>query len=400
MTGKCVAAAAAAIVPPGEERLALAPAWLVSMENGFGLKGKHWMYGARTSPAVNIHYTCTAQTEVARIWPLVLFGQYDEAAVRAEVGSPTPAAIEPSALESGAVARAAAFAATVEAADAAASAKAASQAPLSATSASTTASTASTATATSSSTAPRRLLALEIGSYANPLPPHSWARLNLVHAALGGLASLSGRVLVAPATNCSASMGRRNLAEERRPNKRRLRRAKGGGGGGGKGGGGGGGGGKGGGGGGKPEPALSSRCFWHVHTRHGVRCVLRIGHCEEIVPPDAAEAAAKAMELEPAGSKPPVVTLDLSSLAAPSPSSSVVDALAAHSTSRLVLLRLLLPPLDAPQDSPQGPRVAARWLMERAQRELVEPRLRVAMRSFRARCADLTSGPSCNNICS
>ena len=30
----------------------------------------------------------------------------------------------------------------------------------------------------------------------------------------------------------------------------------------------------------------------------------------------------------------------------------------------------------------------------------VEPRLRLAIKAFRKRCADLTSGPACNNICS
>eukprot|EP00966_Prymnesium_polylepis_P225109 5206488-Prymnesium_polylepis.1 len=65
----------------------MAPAWLVAMENGLGLKGKHWLYGATPSPAVIIHYTCTTQTEAARMWPLRLFGQWYSSAVDAELAT-------------------------------------------------------------------------------------------------------------------------------------------------------------------------------------------------------------------------------------------------------------------------------------------------------------------------
>ena len=64
---------------------------------------------------------------------------------------------------------------------------------------------------------------------------------------------------------------------------------------------------------------------------------------------------------------------------------SIVDELARHSTQRLVLLRVKLPP---------------KLPLKNEVNALVEPTLRVAMRSFRKRCADLTSGPACNNICS
>ncbi len=41
------------------ERVILAPAWLVSLENGLGHKQKHIMYGAtRPPPAVFVHFTC------------------------------------------------------------------------------------------------------------------------------------------------------------------------------------------------------------------------------------------------------------------------------------------------------------------------------------------------------
>ena len=70
-----------------------------------------------------------------------------------------------------------------------------------------------------------------------------------------------------------------------------------------------------------------------------------------------------------------------------------MGALAAHASARLVHLRVLLPPLD-------GSASSARGLMDRVQREGVEEPLRVAMKAFRRRCNDLTSGPLCNNICS
>ena len=356
----CGGAALAPVHRPGEEVIALAPAWLVAMENGFGLKGKHWLYGADPPPAVTVHYTCTTQTEAARIWPLVLFGaNWHEAAVRAEVGSPTRLAPEPRAMDRDAVARAAAAAA-------AATAAAASAAPEN--------SRVQAADALNPlPSVPRRLLALYDGTYLNPLPSRSWARLNTVHAVLGGLAALSGRILVAPVTNCTATEGRRTLgAEPRRTRRKDV----------------------------KPEPGLSSRCFWHVHTRYGVRCVLRIGHCEEIAPPREAEEAM----LSSRGSSPPVVTLDLTAAAAAlsgTGGGSVIDALAAHASDRLVFVRLILPPIDAPVPVSGNRRRAPRHgLLELVQKELVEPRLKVAIRAFRKRCADLTSGPLCNNICS
>ena len=345
------------------EKVAMAPAWLVAMENGLGLKGKHWQYGATPSPAVLVHYTCTTQTEAARVWPLRLFGHWHEVAVNAD--APTG------------------LAAAVAAGGAAA------------------------ATAPPAAKPPPQLLALVDGTLANPLPATgtSWARLNALHAVLGGLAASSGRTLVAPAINCTGVGGARHLG---RP---------------------------------KPgEPGLSGRCFWQVHSRHGARCVLRIGGCEEVATPSEAEAAEA--EARAAGVAPPVVTLDLShtematpmgggdgagalaggarggggSVGASASSLSAIDALTlpALATSRLVWLRVVLPDdgqgAFAPPPLARGGRGVGnkhaqavgvgRGLLEHIQRRVAEPRLRVAMRDFRKRCADLTSGPNCNNICS
>ena len=58
------------------------------MEQGIGHKLKHVAYGVEPSPAVVIHFTCTTQTEAARVWPLRLYGFWHRAAVReAEVAA-------------------------------------------------------------------------------------------------------------------------------------------------------------------------------------------------------------------------------------------------------------------------------------------------------------------------
>lgn len=326
------------------ERIALAPAWMVSMENGLGLKGKAWLYGATPPPAVLIHYTCTTQTEAARIWPLRLFGHWHDAAVRADAPT-TPAA--------------------------------ATNAPAAA------AASAPTQPAAPPPTGAPRIIALLGASLSNPLPPTSWVALNTYHALLGGLADLSGRSLVAPATNCSGAMGRRNISP---PPPRGARRH-----------------------GSAVAPALSSRCFWHVHHASGVRCVLRIGHCEGLATPGEAEEAIAAMKASGAAD-PPVVTLDLADALTTASAgnggdgtspgqppaavdASVVDELMRHTEARVVLVRVRLPPTQAAA----RPAVTAR---ARAVGALLEPRLRVAVKAFRSRCADLTSGPACNNICS
>lgn len=319
------------------ERIALAPSWLVSMENGLGLKGKHWLYGATPPPAVLIHYTCTTQTEAARIWPLRLFGHWHAAAVHADANLPEEV-VTPSAQRGR---RSAVL-----------SSPTASAAP------------------GSSASAPIRLLALEGASLESPLSPGTWGALNLYHALLGGLATLSGRTLVAPATNCTGTGDRRTISNLHHLTRAARRRHA------------------------RNEPALSGRCFWQVHSSHGVRCVLRIGRCTELATPTEGEQGEAAMRR--AGRAPTVVTLDLNSV-----TTSVIDELQRHADDPLVLLRVRLPASEVRGDGGAAlPSARKASLLDRVQRELVDPRLRAAMRGFRARCADLTSGPVCNNICS
>ena len=316
---------------PAHETVALAPAWVIALEQGFGLKGKHWLYGATPPPTAIVHYTCTTQTEDARIWPLRLFGSWHAQAVEAELGSTAQASTAASAIAwPGEAAR---------------------------------------------HRARPRLIALADATYENPLPARSWARLNLVHGLLGGLASLSGRTLVAPATNCTGARGDRFVSPTRGPRSRS-----------------------------KSNPPLSSRCFWHVHSPHGVRCVLRLGHCTAVAAPGEAEAARSAMAA--AGKTPAVITLDWrhlssdatgrSTLAAPR--TDALDRLTAQplADEELVLVRLLLS--DDDLTAPPGA------LLERVRKHAhggaVELRLRTAIKAFARQCPDLVSGPACNNICS
>lgn len=178
------AAAAGSLVPPSAgtaaavERMVLAPAWLVAMENGIGHKLKHVAYGATPAPAALLHYTCVQQTESARIWPLRLLGGWrgEEAPSRGGEVVAAP-----------------------------------------------------------------RLLGLVGATLDAPLTPPPWAELNALHLLLGGLAAAAGgRRPVLPALNCSGAAG-----GPLRPSR------------------------------------LSNRCFWHVPTAQGARCVLRIGWCDE-----------------------------------------------------------------------------------------------------------------------
>jgi hypothetical protein len=162
-----------------DERIAVAPAWLVAMENGLGLKGKAWQYGATPPPAELVHYTCTTQTEAARIWPLRLFGHWHAHAVQTELDSAqrTTTTTQLAASAAPATANAAAAAPVVPAATAAAS--------------STAAAAALAASSAPPPAPPVRLLALAEGMLAHPLAADSWARLNLMHALVGALGELT-----------------------------------------------------------------------------------------------------------------------------------------------------------------------------------------------------------------
>lgn len=155
-----------------------------------------------------------------------------------------------------------------------------------------------------------------------------------------------------------------------------------------------------------------------MHSAHGVRCVLRIGHCAELATPTEAARAEAAMAS--AGTTPTVVHVDLSAHDGASPiGAAAVDALlataAAPAAAPLVLVRLTLPPLSSLPPSAQDgatsrehqrlldhlaghPRGGGRAVAARGVR--LDPRLRDTLRAFRRRCVDLSSGPNCNNICS
>ena len=356
------------------ERVMLAPAWLVAMENGIGHKGKHWLYGATPPPALLVHYTCTTQTEAARAWPLRLFGHWHEAAVSREAGA---AVMDAGATGGEGVADdvAARGASTQFGGPVAAVAPHAMVPP-------------------PPPPPPRWLLALVDGTLAHPLPPLAWGTLNAIHAVLGALASLSGRTLVAPAINCTGVADRKKIEApemRRRPGQPKARGL-----------------------------GLSTRCFWHVHSPHGVRCVLRIGGCGDLAAPHEVEEAAAATASRGAATSS-VVHLDLSGESESVAGTRGVEALLAHtaplapaaaakvlaSSASLLYIKLTLPAADrhATADS-SGDREHQRLLDHllgrgrRAPAVAIDPRLRDALQAFRRRCHDLSNGPTCNNICS
>ncbi len=331
----------------GSERVLLAPPWLVAMENGLGHKLKHVAYGATPSPTALIHFTCTTQTEAARIWPLRLYGYWHALAVRGA---------ERAALAAGAV--------EVAAAGGGVSSGSGRGAPWPS----------------------PRLIALADGTLERPLALLPWATLNAMHGVLGALATLTRRSLVMPALNCTGvADGRLGAAR------------------------------------------LQSRCFWHLQPVAGqVRCVLRIGSCEEpaLATPTELSERVRAMPRAPR-----VVSLNLAAPIAP----AVVDSLDTPSPSTklarpdddgVLLVSLTLPrPVDADGEAERGGRAArdrgadrgrrgrsrldpnAQSVLDAASRNAApHSRLASELRAFRHRCSDVTrraKGPNeCNNICS
>ena len=258
------------------ERLMLAPPWLISADNSLGHRYKHWLYGSRPAPCALLHFVCVATHEAARILPMRLFGHWHEAAVAAEVS-----ALEASRLKRDPSAQ-----------------------PLD--------------LGPSGAAAPGRrlLLALEPGTFDTPLRPAPWDELNVLYAALGGLAALAGRVAVLPVFNCSG-------VED-----------------------------------GFLQPgALPSRCFWHVHrspsrpTAWGdrtVRCVFRLGSCAEdaVAPPSELEEALAASAMAGGEVPPPLLEVPLHSLAAARAAAAVVSDLTGprYRDAKVVRVRLRLPP--------------------------------------------------------
>jgi hypothetical protein len=62
-----------ATLPP-PERLLLAPPWLISADNALGHRYKGWMYGARPSPCVLLHFVCVGEARGIRSHPAASAG--------------------------------------------------------------------------------------------------------------------------------------------------------------------------------------------------------------------------------------------------------------------------------------------------------------------------------------
>jgi len=213
-----------------------------------------------------------------------------------------------------------------------------------------------------------RRLALVDATYESPLAPRPWPQLNALHAALGALAELAGRVAVLPALDCGGVLD------------------------------------------GFLEPGrLPSRCFWHVHARRaphwrraasGVRCVFRATCGEAVAPPSELEAALQANSAAAA----PTVRVDLSRFDAGGDAAAAAASSAAEAVRLLlddltgvpvVLLRLTLP--EAPADGVQPPIDPA--VLRRA-----HPGLERAASRFRDSCPELldrskTRRRECTNFC-
>ena len=281
-----------------------------------------------------LHFVCVAAGEESRLLPMRLFGDWHAGAVNAELAG------------------------THLAND-------------SATVPSTTERTAPSALPLG---APRRLIALERGSYGAPLTPRPWAQLNALHALLGGLARLSKRTPVAPALDCTGV------------------------------------------GGGFLEPGtLPSRCFWHVHTAHGVRCVFRMGKCSDrdvAMPAELDEALAQQQQADGRVS-PPTIHVDMRANASSSDATDAVRSLlrAEARAAPVVLLSLRLPERERADGAGDGRRahagpvhdgIPALLSAERLAR--VHPRLPGAVQRFGRACPELLDRSKrrrreCTNVC-
>ena len=251
-----------------EERILLAPPWLISADNALGHRYKHWMYGYNPPPCVLLHFVCVAAGERSRILPMQLFGKWFDSAVDAEVRE-------------------------LEAAN---------------------------LTGTSSPSPPpgapparQRIIALAGATIDDPLAPRPWPHLNALNALFGGLAVLSGRALVMPAINCTATVGSGEAFFN--------------------------------------PGMLPNRCFWHVHTGSDgqVSCVFRLGGCGEnmdIVSPTDLRAALH--RLPP--SAVPTITVDINhpgdtfdARDQPKLTRAINRLLRTHAEAEVVLVKLILP---------------------------------------------------------
>ena len=334
-----------------DERLATAPQWFVSMENGLGLRWRHFLYGESPPPAAFLHFTCVEKTESARAWPLRVFGAWHAQAIDA---------VQPHILKA---APKAAMTAAMRVQDRFASLPANGSRP-------------------SASTA---LLALE-GDASLSIP--SLAVTNALHAALGALALRFGRRAVLPAFNCSrgtfdfgAQVNEPDQVNTNDP---------------------------------ETATNVPSRCFWHFRDGHKRRrCVYRLGWCPDAWLATASELDVAITAMRPM--VPPLVQLDLrGGVADPYGGGERLEAalreMDAASGAPVVLLRLRLPtPTGVAAAEPaycnrvnkpgarhkpkncvadRGPHVDA--VGERF-RSASDEWLARAWKRFEAKCSDLTS---------
>ena len=216
-----------------------------------------------------------------------------------------------------------------------------------------------TASGRLSSSGGPRLLALSGATIEEAMPPQPWPQMNAIQSLLGGLAVLSGRRLVLPAINCTATveMGQNFLNPGMLPN----------------------------------------RCFWHVHSRAGVACVFRIGGCGETM------NIASPTELQDAlsrGDRAATVTLDLADAMRSGSGSNlrrnIAGLLKTHTDVEVVLVRLAVPPVPSTG-------VDGFWATQEAV-EKFHAKLGGAVRKFRRVCPELTDRSKrrkreCTNVC-
>lgn len=325
------------------EKLLLAPPWLISADNSLGHRYKHWLYGATPPPCVMLHFVCVSTGEASRILPMRLFGRWHEAAVQAEQnvldvmrtspadlprlasrlrrGAPLPPLEAPE--WSGLRARLANTSTPIGRLAAPEEVRRRRPPEL----------PELPGSLAPSAPGRRKLLALEPGTFDEPLKPRPWQELNALHAALGGLALLAGRAAVLPAINCTGVTD--SFLQ---------------------------------------PGTLPNRCFWHVHraprrapgaaapgataeaawANGGVRCVFRLGSCPEdtVAPPtELADALAQQRVQQPHLPPPPLVDLRLDSASALNASVGAVRALVdpsgAYAAARVVRLRMRMPETGA-----------------------------------------------------
>ncbi|KAL1523032.1 hypothetical protein AB1Y20_017994 [Prymnesium parvum] len=367
-------------LPP--ERVLLAPPWLISADNVFGHRYKHWLYGARPPPCVFLHFVCVASGEHSRILPMTLFGKWHESAVRAEVESLSEARFRS---HQKLLNRSTDLAGDGRSlheherrqslhgidghkklADNSSNGRLLQQL--------------ARGHVLNSAPASRRILALADGTLRHPLRPRPWSELNALQAVLGSLAVLADRIPGIPALDCSDV--RDSFLQ---------------------------------------PGNLPNRCFWHVHSEYGVRCVFRVGVCadEHYASPIEVERAMKSHQRS--SIQPPTISINMQRLdkvaELRAAKHAVEQLLQRYTNSTLVLLDLLPPPDSEPPAAllkalpdRQQKETQARWSVSVARTAVrqLNAGLPLAMDSFGERCPELVDRTKlgngrtrreCTNVC-